>query len=116
MNPGYNYHARLVKVVDGDTVDLEVDLGFYVYKRVRFRLARIDAPEVRGEHKEAGKRAKSAVIEVLELADDDLWVESEKTGKYGRWIGEISFKAADGFTANLSDYLVDNGYAVFKDY
>lgn len=116
MTGGYEYHAKLRKVVDGDTVDLDVDLGFHVWKRVRFRLARIDAPEVRGEHKVAGKVSKAAVIEVLGAADTMLWVESEKTGKYGRWIGEISFKEADGFTANLSDYLVDNGYAVFKDY
>ncbi len=109
----YEYKIKeIVKVVDGDTVDVIIDLGFSLTKKERVRLAGIDAPESRTtnlEEKELGMDAK----EFLErrLADcPSLKVQTEKDGKYGRMLGWIYC----GDT-NINMELVDRGYAWFYD-
>lgn len=83
----YEYKAKLVRVVDGDTVYLEVDLGFHIRTELSFRLVGIDAPEVRGSEREAGLKSKAALEELL--AKGSITVKTEKTGKYGRWLANI---------------------------
>lgn len=112
MNPDYRYKATVVRVVDGDTIDCDVDLGFYVTSRIRFRVARIDAPEVRGAEKVAGKAATEWVKNFI--VGRPLVVESLKTGKYGRWIGEF-YVTIEGTEFNLSDELVLAGHAEYSE-
>lgn len=50
----HKYRGRIVRIIDGDTVEIVLDLGFYVEKRMRVRLRAIDAPEVRGDEREQG--------------------------------------------------------------
>ena len=57
----YTYAARLVRVVDGDTVDLDIDLGFHITVRERFRLAGIDTPELRDRNTELRAAAYEAM-------------------------------------------------------
>ena len=119
MNP-YTYKAELGRVVDGDTVDLVVDLGYSLYYRVRFRLARIDAPEVRGSERPDGLKAKAYLHDLLSGTLESIYVQSEKTGKWGRWIGELYIGSIlddgkfDGYS--VSDKLVENGYAEYRNY
>ena len=85
----YDYRAKLIRAVDGDTIDCEVDLGYTVFVRVRFRLSGVDTPE-RG--REGFSEATDELVTLLEgVADDDGWfiVRSTKTGKFGRWLAEI---------------------------
>ena len=85
----YEYRAKLVRAVDGDTIDCEVDLGFTVFIKARFRLAGIDTPE-RGH--DGFHEATAELVGLLgDVADDDGWfvVRSTKTGKFGRWLAEI---------------------------
>lgn len=108
----YNYKALLVRTIDGDTVVLDVELGFYTTTRQVFRLRGIDTPEM--HDKDAGKRAaaeraKQRVIELL--ADGDITIRSYKpltTDKYGRWLAEIFNKA--GLSVNKT--LLDENLAV----
>lgn len=65
MQPDYLYKAKVLKVVDGDTLDCEVDLGFRVTTRQRFRLHRIDTPEVRGERRPEGLATTYVVERIL---------------------------------------------------
>lgn len=88
----YEYHARVTNVVDGDTVDLDVDLGFGVTYSKRFRLMGINTPEIRTkdpEEKAAGFKAK-ARLEELTL-DRRLVVRTtkDKPGKYGRILATL---------------------------
>jgi micrococcal nuclease len=103
MNEARLYRARLKRVVDGDTVDLCVDLGFYVWVHVRFRLVGIDAPE-RGQPNYVESRSR--LMEML--AGDDLYVESTKTGKYGRWLGRVY---VGNYDYCVNDRLVIEGLA-----
>ena len=85
----YTYRARLVRCVDGDTADLDIDLGFYLTARVRCRLIGVDTPE-RG--KPDYKKA-TAMLENLIIVQQDekgyFEVSTGKTGKYGRWLVDI---------------------------
>ena len=85
----YNYSAKVVRVIDGDTVDLDVDLGFKISFRLRGRLSEVDTPE-RG-HADWGK-AKDMLSDLLTQQEDEdgyIQVYTKKTGKYGRWLIDI---------------------------
>lgn len=115
------FQADLISVVDGDTVKLRthkmMDYGFRFHVRGEyednFRLARIDAPEKRGDTKEAGLASKVWLEDRLQGAS--LEVESEKHGKY-RWIIELYEVKTDGTRANINDELVAAGHAIYREY
>lgn len=113
----YTYVAEINKVVDGDTMDVDIDLGFQTWTRgVRLRLARVNAYETRlykgttQAEKELGLKAKELVQQMADSAQNVLVNTTEK-GKYGRWIAEV---VIDG--VNLSDFLLDEGLAVEVTY
>lgn len=90
FTPDYTYKATITKVVDGDTVDAIVDLGFTVSVNIRFRLYGIDTMETNSrdpEKKALGLEAKRRAIDLLLGANVKL--KSHKTDKYGRWLAEI---------------------------
>ena len=86
----FEYNATVTKVVDGDTIDAMVDLGFNTWKKVRIRMHGINAPESRTrdlEEKKKGLLAKARNKELLEQGVFKL--RSFGTGKYGRVLGEV---------------------------
>lgn len=85
----YTYRAFDFRVVDGDTVDCTVDLGFYIYRRIRLRLAGFDAPEVRGEERPLGLKAKDKLKELLSGSEEWVVRTHKSTGIYGRYTAEI---------------------------
>lgn len=93
----YDYKARCVKVVDGDTVDLEVDLGFDVRYTIRVRVYGIDAPEVTGISKTAGLESKAYVERWIAAAGPNLMITSHKDrrDKYGRYLADLWYAAPD---------------------
>ena len=98
----FTFQARLVRVVDGDTVDLLVDLGFRTRKRVRVRIQGIDTAEIYGveanstEFQRGQQHADFARTWFEAHAGDEAWpfiLSTERdTGKYGRWPGRIVSK------------------------
>lgn len=105
MEPTYTYHAQVTRWVDGDTVDLRVDLGFRMYAETRFRLYGIDTPE-RGQ---AGWAESGDVAR--QLAPVGTWVVAKtyKDGdKYGRWLALIENQSGD----LVNQMLIDGSYAV----
>ncbi len=106
----YQYKATVMRVVDGDTVDLNVDLGFRVTVTDRFRLYGIDAPELKYPTYDAGKAAALWLTELLP-AGTAVTVETYKpaTDKYGRWLATLHL---DG--ANVNTALVDAGHAIYR--
>jgi len=107
----YEYAIKeIVKVVDGDTIDIVIDLGFNLSKKERVRLAGIDTPESRTrdlEEKAMGLEAKDFLKRRLEDGiASGLKVRTEKDGKYGRMLGYLFC----GET-NLNEEMVYRGYA-----
>lgn len=103
MEHEWTYPAQCIKVVDGDTVDLELDLGFRVKKYVRVRLAGVDTAEVYGVEKGSdeyirGKehsRLTESYLAQASKSDIDntyplLFLSDGEKGKFGRWIGDIT--------------------------
>ena len=86
------------RVIDGDTIDLDIDLGFHLTSRVRVRLLGVDAPETRGAEKVVGDMVTDRVRHWLQV-NGELTVETVKTGKYGRWLATI-YAADAGCTLN----------------
>ena len=102
----YAYRARVARWIDADTVDLDVDLGFAMSARLRFRLARVDAPG-RGQ---PGHGDALAIASELMPPGVPVIVESYKGDRYGRWIGEVRTLAG----ANVSDALLASGVARYQ--
>jgi micrococcal nuclease len=99
----YEYRCRVIDIYDGDTLTLEVDLGFRIATTIRVRLLDVDTPEIRGPERPEGLLAQAFVDdwvqernEAYESAENvsvwDGWpfiVRTKKTGKYGRWLADI---------------------------
>jgi len=112
----YTYYVKsLKKVVDGDTIDVVLDLGFNLYKTERVRLAGIDTPEKRTrdlDEKKLGLDATSWLIEKLEGAvpSSKLVIRTEKNnqaGKYGRTLGWLWLESD---TDSINDQMIREGY------
>ena len=86
----YHYRARLDRVIDGDTIDVDIDLGFDVWlKKQRLRLHGIDTPESRTRNKEEKALGLAAKARLTELCSKDLSLVSHGKGKYGRILAEV---------------------------
>jgi micrococcal nuclease len=108
----YVYMANIVRVIDGDTVVADIDLGFHTWRRdERLRLARINAPEPRGDTKEAGLAATEWLKNKVEGKRLIIRTAADKSGrdkrgKFGRYLVELYL---DG--RNLNDEMVQLGLA-----
>lgn len=112
----YEYRARITRVIDGDTVEAEIDLGFHVTLSVTLRLAGINAPETRGADRPRGLAATRFLEALLDdLAGDTrvLTVRTRKdvTEKYGRYLADLI-----AGEVNLNQALVAAGHSVPADY
>lgn len=111
----YEYRAVVNDVIDGDTVDLTVSLGFHMTFSSRFRLYGINTPESYGaEASDAGRNAKERVKALLPKgASVMLRTERDKTEKYGRYLGTIFCLDDKGAvkTASVNDLLIAEGHA-----
>lgn len=125
LRPEYCYKCRIrpEDVVDGDTVDCEIDLGMQTFRVERLRLFGINAPEVRGEQKVEGKKATAFLVKLLTDHQIDsggsfiIRTHKDKRGKYGRFLAEIFGVAKRGRAAvNLNQEMVRRGHAVKARY
>ena len=110
----YTYRAKLDRVIDGDTIDVNMDLGFDISVHKRIRLAGIDTPESRTRDLEEKKRGLASKARLIELLDKgDLVVESQEVGKYGRVLGVLHVYPENlSLPININDTLVEEGFAV----
>ena len=109
----YYYKVDILRVVDGDTVDVRLDLGFNVWHKCRVRMVGINAPESRTrdlEEKARGLAAKQFVKDTLAKHENSFILQSHGVGKYGRCLGEIILNKV-----NLNDLLITEGHAVKYD-
>ncbi len=114
----YNFRVtEIVKVVDGDTIDVIIDLGFDLYKKERVRIAGVDTPEKRTrdlEEKALGEDATNWLKEQLDGAisgEDDLVIRTELVGgmgKYGRLLGWLYIGDE---TESINERMIQQGYA-----
>ena len=111
------YSAKLQRVVDGDTCDALIDLGFDTWVKKRIRYKGIDTWESRTkdlDEKKLGLAAKDRNKELLESVSSKpgyFRLKSYGVGKYGRVLGEIFVKDIEGIEYNVNQTLIDEGHA-----
>jgi micrococcal nuclease len=110
------YPAKLLRVVDGDTCDAMIDLGFSTFTKKRIRFMGVDTWESRTRNKEEkvkGLAAKAFTKDLLENSDNGKFlIKSHGLGKYGRVLGEIFVKGHD---TSVNELLKENGHAYSYD-
>ena len=113
----YIYRAKLDRVVDGDTVDALIDVGFDIWFKKRIRFMGLDTWESRTrdlEEKKKGLAAKERTKELLEKVSTKsgyFRLKSHGLGKYGRVLGEIFIMDKDGKQWNVNKTLIAEGHA-----
>ena len=112
----YEYRCKIVKIIDGDTVDVDIDLGFGVWMhKERIRLYGIDTPESRTrdlDEKKYGLIAKGWIERFMPVGSmQTLITQKDKSGKFGRILGK--FRVNDGhYDIILNDWMISNHHAV----
>ena len=112
----FNYRCKVIKVIDGDTVDVDIDLGFGVWMhKERVRLYGIDTPESRTSDKEE-KVYGLAAKEFLKNMCDDEWMilecnEYDSKGKFGRILGSLR-RTTNYADMTVNEYLIEKYHAV----
>ena len=105
----FEYNAEVLRIVDGDTLDARIDLGFDVHVNKRIRLMGIDTWESRTRDKDEkvkGLAAKARLKELLKEDKNKFKLISHGTGKFGRVLGDIEISVG-----NVCDILVEEGHA-----
>lgn len=103
----YEYRAFVRKVYDGDTITVDIDLGFdMVLKNQKIRLLGINTPEVRGKERAAGLVSRDALRKKIGSKWITIKTQQDKKGKYGRWLGTIFI-----LDENVNNWLLTEGLA-----
>ena len=118
----YEYKAVVDRVVDGDTIDVTIDLGFSVWKKMRVRMEGINTPESRTrdlEEKKRGLAAKDRLKSILEFNNNKCILKVSGVGKYGRALATVLVESLsplngeDGVTLiDVNKQLIEEGHAV----
>ena len=112
--PNYTYRATLDRVIDGDTIDVYLDLGCHTSVHKRLRFLELDTEELRGGTDETKASAQAAKARVQELLDNASRIyvstEMDDEGKYGRLLAYVWYEDADGIAHNLNKQMVTEGY------
>ena len=117
----YIYRAKLDRVVDGDTVDALIDVGFNIWFKKRIRFVGVDTWESRTrdlEEKKKGKLAAERTRQLLEEVSSKpgyFRIKSHGLGKYGRVLGELFVMDKDGKQWNINETLITEGHAYVYD-
>ena len=111
----YEYRTKVVRVIDGDTVDVDIDLGFGVWlRKSRIRLLGVDTPESRTRDKEEKKYGLAAKDFLVSKLGDSPILKTTKDGKgkFGRILGEFLVDDGEGRTRSVNDWLISEHHAV----
>lgn len=105
----YDYQVKFLRIIDGDTIECDVDLGFRITVRQKFRLKGINAPEM---HTPQGPLSKARLEQITNGWKDGLSVttEKDKQEKYGRYLATLWGRHGDALQ-NLNRLMVDEGFA-----
>lgn len=108
----YSYKGVIHRVVDGDTYDVILDLGFSIAYKIRVRLRGVDTPEIFGDRaSEEGKIASNYVKTILEGKRVQVHTYKNAPNTFNRWEADVFLEEKIDNTENLAEHLVNKGYA-----
>lgn len=106
----WNYRAHCYRVVDGDTYDVAIDLGFNIYHKIRLRLKGVDTPEVFGPTaSEEGKKAAEFVKGLIENKDIVVTTYKAQPSTFNRYEADVMV-LVDGVPVDVATHIVEQGY------
>ena len=109
----YHYKIKVTKIVDGDTIYGDVDLGFNIgVKKMEFRLAEVNTPETRGENRTAGLVSKKFVEDTLLNKEVCILTKKDSKEKYGRYLAWVYYLENDKDWVCLNNKLIELNLAV----
>ena len=104
----YKYNAFVDRVVDGDTIEVSIDLGFHLTIKETLRLVDIDAFETRGDERDKGLEASLFLQRMIERRE--VLIETFKEGSFGRWLAKVWYNDGN-YSVYVNQALVDEGHA-----
>ena len=109
----YTYKCNLIRVIDGNTVDAIIDLGFNVTIRQRIKLYGVNVDDVRSNEEDKKAKAIASKSKLSELIGNDFTCETilNKRGKAGRIMGQVYVTDSSGSKVNVNDQLINLGFA-----
>lgn len=112
MGPSYQYKAKMGRVIDGDTYEIDIDLGFRISRTEHLRLRNFNTAELRSSNPVEVAHAKEArdFVAALLPAGTAIVITSGKTAIYNRWEADVWFMIG-GIQISLADVLAAEGYA-----
>ncbi|NPV12534.1 MAG: nuclease [Ignavibacteria bacterium] len=115
-NKLYHYRAVVVGVYDGDTINVNIDLGLSTWiNNEKLRLARINAPEIKGKERAKGLKSRDFLRDLLINKKVIIQTIKDRKEKYGRYLAEIWLEE-NGKFINVNDLMVQKKLAVYKKY
>ena len=108
----YRYKAEVVRVVDGDTFEARINVGFRIKVEWSVRILGMNASERKGTTKEAGEVAKDALTRLL--AAGPIRLRTEKPDSFGRALADVWFLNGLGEWESVAEFMIRHGYAVPK--
>jgi len=109
----YTYKAKLVRVINGDTLDIEIDLGFDIIIKQRLKLFGINTPDSKSTDVDTKQKGLDVKQRLMDLLTKEFKVETmlNKRGKYGRILGKIYVTSNSGSEVCINELLVEEGLA-----
>ena len=110
----YEYFCKVERVVDGDTIDVNIDLGFDIHHSARVRMMGIDTPESRTRNlaeKALGLASKARLKEMLKGQKTKIRTSKEGKGKFGRVLADVIIIDKQGIETNCNQQLIEEGHA-----
>ena len=110
----YEYKARLVRVIDGGTIDADIDMGFQVHIGQRIKLFGVNAPDSKSHDKVEREKGIASKNRLIELLPKEIIVQTmlNKRGKVGRILGIVFIKEEHGELTNINDLIIKEGFAI----
>lgn len=114
----YEYNAKILKIIDGDSLLVDVSLGFDINQKIKLRLARINTPEIHGVLKESEEYQKGIasmkfVEDFARMTNNNIRIITvkDKKEKYGRYLAEVYALEGAFKGKNLNDEMLTFGFA-----
>ena len=109
----YTYQCNTIRVIDGNTVDASIDLGFNVTIRQRIKMYGVNVKDIRSTDEEVRQQAIASKQKLAELLGNEFVCETimNKRGKAGRIMGKLTTIGTDGSKVDINQELIDQGFA-----
>lgn len=115
-NKLYHYRAIVVNVYDGDTINVNIDLGLSTWiNNEKIRLARINAPEIKGKERAKGIKSRDFLKDLLLNKKVIIQTIKDRKEKFGRYLAEVWLEQ-DGRYININDLMVEKKLARYQKY